>query len=247
MKKLLLLSLLLLAGKFCLAQDITFVADVTKKADTLGKEIIFPIKLTNNSTGSEKVFIVRSQNDLPANWTSSLCLGGNCFASFLDSVETSVDFGSTPMQAGEVRDVSLHVVTTKNNGTAQVTLQAGTERNPNQRVTISFTAVTGVTAVNTNIEQPLQFQLKQNYPNPFNPTTNISYSIPYESVVKLNIYNSLGQLIKQLDNKVHSAGLYTTNVDLSRFASGIYFYTISAKSIDGKKEFISSKKMSLLK
>jgi hypothetical protein len=42
---------------------------------------------------------------------------------------------------------------------------------------------------------PVAFSLKQNYPNPFNPSTKISFDLPVDEFVKLDVYNSLGQYV----------------------------------------------------
>ena len=85
------------------------------------------------------------------------------------------------------------------------------------------------------------YKLEQNYPNPFNPTTTISFSIPYSQDVKLSIYNSNGQLVSELVNKVVNAGIHSVNFDAKDLNSGIYFYTLQT---DDKK---LSNKMLLIK
>lgn len=87
----------------------------------------------------------------------------------------------------------------------------------------------------------------QNYPNPFNPSTLIRYELPNESSVKLIIYNSLGQVVKELVSEVQQSGYYEVNFNASNLSSGIYYYSISATSTEGNKEFRDVKKLMLLK
>ncbi len=92
----------------------------------------------------------------------------------------------------------------------------------------------------------IEFRLNQNYPNPFNPSTRISYFLKEPAVVKLLVYNTLGQKIKTLVNSFQSANDYTVvwdsmdnnNIPVS---SGIYFYSLS---VDDKTLY---KKMVLLR
>jgi hypothetical protein len=94
---------------------------------------------------------------------------------------------------------------------------------------------------------PTEYALYQNYPNPFNPATTIKYSLPYESEVKINIHNVLGQKITELVNVNQEAGNYEINWDASSLASGIYFYTIDAKSVSNQEKYTSVRKMLLIK
>ncbi len=91
------------------------------------------------------------------------------------------------------------------------------------------------------------FKLHQNYPNPFNPTTTIKYELPKESYVKVCIYNLLGEVVSTLVDGNQNAGYYTANWNATNFASGIYFYTIYSKPLEGSKDFRAVKKMILLK
>ena len=85
------------------------------------------------------------------------------------------------------------------------------------------------------------YKLDQNYPNPFNPATTISYSIPKESNVSLIVYDIMGKQVAELVNSKQAVGSYTVQFDAAKFASGTYFYKLTAG------EFISVKKMVLLK
>jgi Secretion system C-terminal sorting domain len=75
---------------------------------------------------------------------------------------------------------------------------------------------------------PKTFALAQNYPNPFNPTTRISYSVPSRAQVTLRVYNILGQRVRTLVDEVLEAGDHVVTWDASEFASGMYFYKLSA-------------------
>ena len=89
---------------------------------------------------------------------------------------------------------------------------------------------------------PRTYSLEQNYPNPFNPSTVIKYAVPFESNVKLTIYNTLGEAVKVLSNAVQTQGAHEVTFNASGLSSGIYFYTINANSIDGKSSFTSTRK-----
>ena len=72
------------------------------------------------------------------------------------------------------------------------------------------------------VNEPNSFNLFQNYPNPFNPTTTIQYQLPERSNVILDVYNSNGQLVKSLIDKIQEPGLYQVNFDASNLPSGTY-------------------------
>ncbi len=67
----------------------------------------------------------------------------------------------------------------------------------------------------------LDFKLHQNYPNPFNPTTSISYSLPNDVFLTLNIYDVLGREVAVLENGYKKAGNYSYSFNASKLTSGI--------------------------
>ncbi len=87
----------------------------------------------------------------------------------------------------------------------------------------------------------LDYKLAQNYPNPFNPTTQIAFTIPSAGIVKLNVYNVLGEVVSELVNQNLEAGLHEYEFNASNLTSGIYFYSIS---VNGFREV---RKMNLVK
>ena len=90
------------------------------------------------------------------------------------------------------------------------------------------------------------FQLYSNYPNPFNPSTNIKYTLPVASNVKVEIFNMLGQLVNTLVNQHQQAGTYNTvwngnDLNGNQVSTGVYIYKLSTDN------FVSAKKMILVK
>ncbi|MBZ0198384.1 MAG: hypothetical protein K8H86_00835, partial [Ignavibacteriaceae bacterium] len=84
---------------------------------------------------------------------------------------------------------------------------------------------------------PKEYSLYQNYPNPFNPSTTIKFALPFESKVRVIIYSITGELVEELVNTVHAAGVYDVQFNAGRHASGVYIYSIDAQSVDGSKKF----------
>ncbi|MGE5401292.1 MAG: T9SS type A sorting domain-containing protein, partial [Ignavibacteriales bacterium] len=88
---------------------------------------------------------------------------------------------------------------------------------------------------------PNRFSLVQNYPNPFNPATTIRFTVPYSSLIKIKVYNALGQLTEVLIDKKLEAGGYEYTWNGSDYSSGVYLIRLEADN------YIETKKMILLK
>lgn len=99
---------------------------------------------------------------------------------------------------------------------------------------------------------PDEYELKTNHPNPFNPVTTIAFGLPVPSYVELKIYDFLGREVKILVNRNIDAGFKDVqwdgkDQDGRTVASGMYIYTINARSIKSDKQFTQSGKMVLLR
>ncbi len=97
----------------------------------------------------------------------------------------------------------------------------------------------GITILSNEI--PESYNLGQNYPNPFNPVTNIRFRIVDFGLVRLTVYDALGNSIASLVNQQLQPGSYEAAWDASAYPSGVYFYKLSA---DG---YTDTKKMVLIK
>jgi hypothetical protein len=99
---------------------------------------------------------------------------------------------------------------------------------------ITISVATDVKGAN----RPSEFALHQNYPNPFNPSTTIKYDLPEKSRVKLEVVNTLGQVVRTLVDDVQEAGFIEMAFDASKLSSGIYLYRIQAGSFVATKKFV---------
>ncbi|MBN1754696.1 T9SS type A sorting domain-containing protein [bacterium] len=93
---------------------------------------------------------------------------------------------------------------------------------------------------------PDSYTLAQNHPNPFNATTTISFGLPEDANVTLEVYNVLGDKVVTLLNGEETAGFKTVmwngrDAADNSVATGIYFYQLKTD------KFSSIKKMILMK
>lgn len=77
---------------------------------------------------------------------------------------------------------------------------------------------------------PEAYALEQNFPNPFNPVTEIRYALPAAGVVRLAVFNILGQEVAVLRAGYEEAGFRSVSFDASPLPSGVYAYRLTAGS-----------------
>ena len=97
--------------------------------------------------------------------------------------------------------------------------------------------------VNGLASLPVKYSLKQNYPNPFNPVTNILFDLPEQSLVRLSIYNLLGQEVVTLVNQNMNAGSHLIQWDGQdalgvQVSTGLYIYSIQAGNFSDQKKML---------
>lgn len=188
------------------------------------------VVVTNAGSDTLRIYSVNSTNWAFSARRSSLQIAPG------KSAEDTVRFTPTKLGAD-----SAMVIITSNSPTSPDTIMVyGTGVNP--------------TSVARFQEVPKEYSLEQNYPNPFNPSTKIMYGLPFQSFVVLKVYDIVGREVAVLVNEEQSAGWKEVRWNAINFASGIYFYKLTAhhasvsSALSGQAENYSEvKKLILLK
>ncbi len=99
----------------------------------------------------------------------------------------------------------------------------------------------------TSLEENItEFTGLTNYPNPFVSETNIKFNVNKPCLIKIDVYNAAGKLVKRLVENEYETGNYSvrwdgTNEKGNKVNGGLYFYNIN--NGDGTK----TEKMILLR
>ena len=93
--------------------------------------------------------------------------------------------------------------------------------------------------------------LAANFPNPFNPETWIPYQLATDAVVTLTIHALDGQLVRRLGLGYQPAGTYYSRSRAAywdgkndfgeQVASGVYFYTLTARDFTATRKMLIRK------
>ncbi len=103
------------------------------------------------------------------------------------------------------------------------------------KVTLSGMVVMGVKESGM---LPAEFSLSQNYPNPFNPSTTIEFQLPERAMVKITIYNMLGQEVGVIADGEFQAGVHQASWNAKNMPSGAYIYRINAGKYSAAKRML---------
>lgn len=141
-----------------------------------------------------------------------------------DFIEQSITF-----ESGSSKTVVLFITNDWENGSSSVNVDD-----------FSIEESDPVSTVEEN-NVPNLISLEQNYPNPFNPSTNISYTLNESSLVKLEIFNMVGQKVATLVDAKKNAGQHTVSFNALGLSSGIYLYRLEAGA------FSEVRRMTLIK
>lgn len=225
------------------AQELQIITHGMTKYEPVGTyEIVIYFEVVNISPFEQTVFEVRTIDDMPAGWSSSLCFGDLCFAPFVDSVATTPDFQTPPVAPGDTLETSIHIYTDQVSfATAHVQIEVGTFRNPSNRFVLDFTGTTDPTVGVADHQIANSYELYQNYPNPFNPSTRIDYKVGEAGLVQLKVFNLLGVEVASLVSEEKNSGSYSVDFNAAKLSSGVYFYTLSVNNFTQTRKMILEK------
>lgn len=196
----------------------------------------------NAGPNSIQVRFERTMNHLPnAQWSSSICTYGFCYAPFVN-IAPPVEDPAITLAPGQqdTMDVTMFC---QNTGFAHIRLKLYNAANTAQFVEEDFYVMANITGIENISSIADKFALSQNYPNPFNPTTKINFSIPKNDFVTLKVYDILGNEVANIVNQNLTTGQYTVDFNSSQFnlSSGVFYYKLVTGS------FVEVKKMMLVK
>jgi 5'-nucleotidase len=87
-----------------------------------------------------------------------------------------------------------------------------------------------VARLGADATSPQELVLCWNAPNPFESATDITYSLPADGHVNLEIFNHAGQLVATLADEWQAAGEKTVQWDAQSFPSGVYYRRLTVCS-----------------
>lgn len=200
-------------------------------------------RITNTSASTYSYNIVRTilvQNPplvvsgASVNPQTFFCFGSTCFPNNITTCPTVFDY--TILGPGEHTDSVAQIIGAKQPfyiyldedvtiGNYVVRYKVFNVSNPND--SLSFTIkYNDYLSVNEN-ESVLK-NVSEIFPNPTNNSAQITVGLRQETIVKVQIYNSLGSLVYNGNEQKLLAGKQKINVDCTNFNNGIYFVTLNA-------------------
>lgn len=225
---------------------------VTSPQTFVNKRYVFENWSNGSTNTTQTVNINAGTSNYTANFKTQFKITG--FTS-PGGLPVTITHAGDFLDSGSTVDISVTPTTVQHNGQTfyfknWIGAGNGSYTGPNSSFQIAsldnfinevavFDTIVSVNQLGSEI--PDKYELYQNYPNPFNPETKIKFDIPQPGLVKLAIYNILGEQVALLHNGFLNYGRYESTWNASALPSGVYFYKIESE------DFVSIKKLVLLK
>ncbi|MCA1802726.1 MAG: SusF/SusE family outer membrane protein [Rhodothermaceae bacterium] len=216
-------------------QDETIV--ITRDVTDPNEPTIFDMFLVGDATpggwslGEQTPMLVDSENPFIFSWTGDLVPGEFkiktytendwCGGDWIHPLEHGQAFQLTDFEilAGCGTEDRKWVVSEESAGSFTITVNL-------EEDVIIFNG--DALSIDENNSIPGYYALNQNYPNPFNPSTVISFQLPVNSDVRLEVFDITGRSVSVLVDGMLASGRHDARFDASSLASGLYLYRLSA-------------------
>jgi len=199
-------------------RDPSFEFNYTSSEIHVGTDSVgtFHGTIHNLSSDTITIIVVRRVNELPNNWTSSVCLDMICYTEAIDSVSTQIGQGDSTACG------VLAWISGPGAGTVQLDIF---DLYTDDHLFLDVNFYAGMVDINKDLIKPNQFLLFPAYPNPFNPLTRIRFNIPFETqhATSLQLFDINGRSVESLVNRVMQTGQYEIEWSALGMPSGVYF------------------------
>ena len=197
--------------------------------------------LPNQLPVVESQYIDVDQGETVEGEFSALDMDGNIF---WYNLESEPEHGSIEIYGGRKRKFKYHA---PGNYSGMVDIEVSATDDKGATGSNTLITFNVMDELRNDIEINAQnFTISEAFPNPFNPSTSLIFNVNKEEMVKITIYDLLGNRIKNLVNDHYSKGSHSIswharNNQGQTVSAGVYLYKVQAG------EFQSTKKMILLK
>ena len=178
-----------------------------------------------------EVTLERLETDVPAEWSSAICVGDVCLAPFISSYTFSIEAGDT---AHFTLDVYPYGVEGTGLWTVTVTEPAGSTVD-----SLHFSATLETVGI-AGERLPVAYDLFSAYPNPTNATVAVELKMPHAGTQDLLLYDLTGRQVRRYRYAVQAGG-NQLQVPVNGIDSGTYYLVTD---IDGT---IHSQAVSVIK
>jgi hypothetical protein len=205
------------------------------------------VVVVKDSTQSHPNLVSFDDNGMLVTWTDYLTIDSDIYYDYLNNNGELIYGGGGAIlsDAGKAQYEPKACIIDNN---AYVLWADGRSSGKTEILGLYVQKVNNETVSNADLTIPgLQSpKLRQNYPNPFNPSTTIALDMPQKGEIELAIYNTKGQLVKNLFQGELPQGKHNFNwngqdENGNAVSSGLYFYSAT----QGEKR--QSRKMILMK
>lgn len=217
-------------------EDVVYTASTDVKANALlacANSSISSLSFDKLLLGqsSAQAFEITNCGDIEQTFTPSLS-GSHAF---------SIDASAFTVPAGGTASVTVTFAPTKTGSVdASLTLKSS-YINP---ITIGMTGLGEEKPVTQSVGKTVEsngFTLSQNSPNPALGSTNIEFTTPKVSDVRLYISDMTGKVVKLIVNGSYTAGTHNVAVDTKDLSSGSYVYILESGNVRLVRQMVITK------